>query len=293
MAAIQVPQVKSKTVTLPIDSIEVEHSLQCRVAIAKETIEEYRDLIAAGVKFPPVVVVRYPDDRLILVDGFTRRQAYILASKAKIPAKVVDGDRKLAVQLACGANSDHGVRRSQDDKRKAVRLAIAEFSELSSRAIGEVCGCSHTFVDKIRKQIEEATKPQPAEGELHWEDVPESGNVATPEPAKPAKVKVEANKAPKGGEVPAKANPEFRDLSPGCKACGNAKHLFSDASWVCSDCGEVWESEPAKLSWSVQPPELKKVEVILGQLVRELDRVGKYEQCKGHLSAIQSILNGG
>lgn len=290
-------QVKGKTVTLPIESIEVEAELQCRVAISKEAIEEYRDLIAAGYKFPPVLVVRYPDDRMILVDGFTRRQAYILAGKGKMPAKVVDGDRKLAIELACGANADHGVRRTVEDKRKAVRLAIAQFCEKSSRELAEVCGCSHTFVDKIRKQLQEAAEPVSVPAEVAT--LPPAAAV----PAEPVseskpkeKVKIVANPVPKGGQVPANQEAEYRDLTPGCDACGNAKHVFSDGGWLCDDCGAVWDPfkpTPAVSTFVAKDPALKKVETILGQLVRELDKVGRYQECAEHLSKIQAILNGG
>lgn len=60
------------------------------------------------------------------------------------------GGRVDALKYALGANAIHGQRRSNADKRRCVEIAVAEFPKMSSRAIAELCGVSHPFVESIR-----------------------------------------------------------------------------------------------------------------------------------------------
>ena len=61
----------------------------------------------------------------------------------------------LAKLYACGANSKHGLLRSNEDKRKAVRTLLqdAEWSVWSDRDIATRCNVSPTFVDDLRKKL--------------------------------------------------------------------------------------------------------------------------------------------
>lgn len=61
--------------------------------------------------------------------------------------------RQDALKHALAANIQHGQRRTNADKRRCVEVALVEFSTLSSRAIAELCGVSHRFVDGIRPQV--------------------------------------------------------------------------------------------------------------------------------------------
>lgn len=42
--------------------------------------------------------------------------------------------------------------RTNADKRRAVEIALAEFPKLSSRAVADLCGVHHTFVQKQRPE---------------------------------------------------------------------------------------------------------------------------------------------
>ena len=53
------------------------------------------------------------------------------------------------------ANSAHGLRRTNDDKRRAVEMLLSdeEWSKRSDRWIAEKCGVHHDTVGSYRKQL--------------------------------------------------------------------------------------------------------------------------------------------
>jgi hypothetical protein len=55
--------------------------------------------------------------------------------------------------FALGANIKNGLRRTNEDKRKCVEIALENFAEWSDRRVAEVCGVAHTFVGKIRSAL--------------------------------------------------------------------------------------------------------------------------------------------
>jgi hypothetical protein len=74
---------------------------------------------------------------------------------ADISAEIRTGTLRDAILFACGANSTHGERRSNRDKRKSVctLLEDAEWSHWSDRRIADVCGVSHPFVSEVRQSL--------------------------------------------------------------------------------------------------------------------------------------------
>ena len=80
-------------------------------------------------------------------DGFHRVAAYVRAGRFEIPAKVITGDAGAALLHAAGADRQHGLRRTADDKRRAVRMLLtdAEWERASNAWIAEMCHVSdHT-----------------------------------------------------------------------------------------------------------------------------------------------------
>ena len=55
-----------------------------------------------------------------------------------------------ALKFALSANATLGRRRTNEDKRRCAKIALEEFPKLSSRAIADLCGVSHTFIEQIR-----------------------------------------------------------------------------------------------------------------------------------------------
>jgi hypothetical protein len=113
------------------------------------TVAEYAERMEAGDAFPPVVLFGTVK-RCWIGDGWHRVMAARQLGRTEIEADLREGDRRDALKYALGANAANGLRRTNADKRRCVEIALAEFGNLSSRAIAGLCGVSHPFVDGMR-----------------------------------------------------------------------------------------------------------------------------------------------
>jgi hypothetical protein len=108
-----------------------------------------------GVAFPPVDVFRDGDGAFHLANGFHRVDAERSAHPdvVDIACRVHPGSRDDALLFACGANAQHGLRRSRSDKTKAVTtiLSSERWSGWSDREIARQCRVSHPFVATVRR----------------------------------------------------------------------------------------------------------------------------------------------
>lgn len=137
-----------------IASIRVNGGTQSRAGISRETVAEYAEAMRGGAAFPPLVVF-YDGDDYWLADGFHRYHAYAEAGAHDVPADVRQGSQRDAVLFSVGANAAHGLRRTNDDKRRAVMTLLndAEWSAWSDREIARACGVSQPFVSGIRPRL--------------------------------------------------------------------------------------------------------------------------------------------
>lgn len=137
-----------------IEEIRIDGGTQSRVEINQQVVADYVEAIKAGVRMPPVSLY-FDGAAYWLVDGFHRYHAHNQAGKKSIDAESKSGTQREAVLYSVGANSDHGLRRSNADKRKAVGilLADAEWSKWSDRQIAEACAVSNNFVSELRRSL--------------------------------------------------------------------------------------------------------------------------------------------
>ena len=147
-----------------VNAITIDGGTQSREKLDEMTVAEYTELIKEGTEFPPISVVS-DGNEYYLADGFHRLMAAKKAGKASINCDVITGTLRDAILYSLSANHMHGLRRSIDDKRKAVltMLADVEWSDWSDREIARQCHVSHTFVQRLRSNKKEE----------------KSGNVAT------------------------------------------------------------------------------------------------------------------
>ena len=127
-----------------------------REEINPRMCDEYAADMERGDKFPPMLVYQEGDD-YHLADGFHRYIAYRSIERVKVNCTVIQGSRSEALWNACGANKDHGLRRSNKDKWRAVRIALGHPKgvEMSNGSIAEHCGVSDVFVGKVRRKMED------------------------------------------------------------------------------------------------------------------------------------------
>jgi hypothetical protein len=137
---------------MKLDDLVLDPSLQTRVTICKDTVEEYCEGLRNGAKMPPVTVF-FDGKNYYLADGWHRYFAHRNAGFADIEVEIVNGTKREAQRFALSANSKHGLRRSNEDKRKSVLTAFQdeEWSQWSDREVAKNCVVSHNFVSKLRK----------------------------------------------------------------------------------------------------------------------------------------------
>lgn len=147
--------VTSKTESLEISKIRMDGGTQARAELHHSLIDEYAQAWpTAGPKFPPVIV--FHDGKAYwLADGFHRVSAAQKAGDQAILADVRDGDKRAAILYACGANADHGLRRTDGDMRRAVeaclRLHLEEAKQPSNYQIAQHCHVDESYVRQISK----------------------------------------------------------------------------------------------------------------------------------------------
>lgn len=142
------------------DEIRTDGGTQTRAAISGDVVAEYADLIGPNDwPFPPVTVF-YDGSEYWLADGFHRVAAARRANEREkmrqsIPVEVRQGTQRDAVLWSAGANAAHGLRRTNEDKRRAVLrlLEDGEWGQWSDREIGRRCGVSQPFVSKLRAEL--------------------------------------------------------------------------------------------------------------------------------------------
>lgn len=160
---------RPELIHLSPDNIEATAATQIRTRIHEEVVKIYTRDMEDGAIFPPVdVFAEEGSERYILADGFHRHRAYVNVEADEIPCHLHQGSLHDALVFALGANETHGLRRSNADKRLAVKMALKdpEISQLSLREIADICRVSHTTVATIRNELnleDEADNPDPSD----------------------------------------------------------------------------------------------------------------------------------
>lgn len=154
---------------IALSDIVVHDLAQSRHVIQNSVVEDYAALLKDGVKLPPVDVFCEGED-CYLADGFHRYLAHELAGLTEIDATIHDGSLEDAVLFSAGANQTHGIRRTNEDKRRAVGMVLELHPEWSDHNIADHVGVNHETVASVRLEL---TEP-PIENEILPEDVVEN-----------------------------------------------------------------------------------------------------------------------
>lgn len=143
---------------LPISSIRTDGGTQPRMVMDHEAIEGYMDDMLAGVKFPPVIVF-YDGTNYWLADGFHRRAAAFGAELKDIECEVRQGTLDDAQWFSFSANKSNGLRRTNEDKERAVKAALAHSKSLglSDEKVAIHCGVSRHYVLEWRHKLKPLT----------------------------------------------------------------------------------------------------------------------------------------
>lgn len=139
---------------MKITQLKIELQTQSRVAINQDAVAEYADAMMDGEKFPPVTAF-YDGKEYYLADGYHRYFAAKKAGLDEIDCDVKNGTLRDAVLFSVGVNSAHGLRRGNEDKRKAVMTILddVEWAEWSDITIAKKCQVTGAFVGRVRKTL--------------------------------------------------------------------------------------------------------------------------------------------
>ncbi|NLY02339.1 MAG: hypothetical protein GXY83_40155 [Rhodopirellula sp.] len=142
-----------------LDKIRTDGDTQARVSLNEEVVADYAEVMATrGVDALGDVSVFDDGTHLWPGDGFHR----IAAAKRQIPVpetiscRIRSGSREDAQWYGFHANQRHGLRRTTDDKARAIRGALRHpnGAGCSDRQIADWVGVTDKTVGKYRRELE-------------------------------------------------------------------------------------------------------------------------------------------
>jgi hypothetical protein len=137
---------------VPLAEVRLDGGTQPRQQIDLSVVADYAADMDAGADFPPGEAV-FDGTYHWLFDGFHRLHAERRRESTTVRLNVRPGTVEDARWLALGANKAHGLRRTNEDKRQAVEVALRMRPQESNRAIAGHCGVTHPFVGGIRAEV--------------------------------------------------------------------------------------------------------------------------------------------
>jgi hypothetical protein len=147
------------------------------------------------------VIVFHDGTEYILADGFHRVMGANSAGLVDVLADVRKGSRVDALKYALSANSNHGLKRTNADKRNAIHVALKEFVKLSNSELAKLCSVDDHTVADVRKSMESTSEIPRLETRIGRDG--KERKSPTPPPIEPAKklslpptVKPEQKKSP-------------------------------------------------------------------------------------------------
>ena len=136
---------------LKFSQIRIDGGTQMRVSINQDKVSDYAECMREGDKFPPIKAT-FDGTNYWMWAGFHRYFAAQSAGATTIEVDYKPGTMEDAQDLAYGDNYDHGLPRTNEDKRKSVADALSKerHAKKSDREIARLCKVSHTLVAAVR-----------------------------------------------------------------------------------------------------------------------------------------------
>ena len=137
---------------IELSKIRIDGGTQPRAKLNQETVDEYAEAYKSGTSLPPVTLF-FDGANYWMADGFHRFFGAKAAGKSRIAEDITPGTLRDAILYSLSANSKHGLKRSNADKRKAVVTLLddAEWSKWSNEKIAATCAVSPHTVADIKK----------------------------------------------------------------------------------------------------------------------------------------------
>ncbi len=136
---------------MKIADIILDGGTQPRQEMDNKVIQEYAEAMGRGDTFLKVIVFT-DGDKYWLADGFHRVYAYKQRNQTEIDVDLRQGTLEDAQWYSFSANKANGLHRSNEDKQRAVRAALAhpKAAGKSGREIAEHCGVGEKMIRKYK-----------------------------------------------------------------------------------------------------------------------------------------------
>jgi hypothetical protein len=140
---------------IPLDQVIADDSVQSRAQLDMITVAEYAEVLRTGESLPAIKVVSDGTTNWVR-DGFHRVAAHQSAGRDEINCEVSIGTKRDAILASAGSNKDHGLRRTNADKRRSVEMVLRddEGRQWSDRRIAEHVGVDGKTVATMRNDLE-------------------------------------------------------------------------------------------------------------------------------------------
>jgi hypothetical protein len=143
--------------TLNIESIVIDKAFQSRhrgldMHHLADMIAAYEGKDAEFIECPRVFEIT--GKGYILTRGFHRIEAAMRTGKKTIECEVKDGFVADAIMDAVAGNIGHGLRRTNEDKRRCVEMALSVHEDWSNRKIAEAAGVHQDLVGIVRRKAQ-------------------------------------------------------------------------------------------------------------------------------------------
>lgn len=197
-----------------LEQIDLPSSPRVRDEVRKDVVQEYLECYENKVRMPEVVLFETKPGHYLVGDGWHRLTALRQLDPKKKqawPFEVRKGSYADCLRFALTANIHHGLRRTNEDKRQGVILALTQFTGLSDVQLAEICAVSGDLVGRVRKQlvsqgeIPAASTRKGADGKTYRVTNMEPAEPSTPE--KPNKTNETEDRPRVVAGVPAKDKP--------------------------------------------------------------------------------------
>ncbi len=218
--------------------IRLDGGTQTRSGLREEVAKEYCELLKADDEFQFPAVVAFNDGvDLWMSDGFHRLDGYRQACRNLIPCEIRNGTVRDAILFSAGANCEHGIRRSNEDKRAAVQRLLddSEWIKNSDRWIAETCRVSPPLVASLRKN-----------------PPTESSFSSNGEPSENGQEKPKEKRKGKDGKKRTLADKKL------CSGCERNKRVGKEPEKDCKVCAELNKKKgkaPKKPKKIIVPPD--------------------------------------
>lgn len=214
------------------NDLTLSDKVQPRAQMNMITIQEYAQDMQAGAKFPPIEVVS-DGDHYWVWDGFHRTLAAISIDLSELEANIILGTIEDARWLSLTANKGHGLRRTNEDKRRVVENALAhpKSKELSDREIARHCGVGNKMVSRYRESIcvnNTDNRTVTRQGKTYIMDTSNIGRLSQRKESQPAESIFNVQDDPGFGPLIRGPIGNYRECN-GIKRCGK--------------CGELWGAD--------------------------------------------------